>query len=96
LFWEEKKKPPSERMWFDGPQLVVEGVVDVSISQEVKLAAAHPAASCEVFIKNQPYRGAPPTMPKIRMMIQQFLSELLWAKVAHQQFFIFHRRILIT
>jgi len=35
LFGEEKKEQPCEDKWFDRPQLVVEGTVDLSVSQNI-------------------------------------------------------------
>jgi hypothetical protein len=41
LFGEEKKKQPREKMWFDRPQLVVEGAVDLSIPQNINQLGVH-------------------------------------------------------
>jgi hypothetical protein len=41
LFGEEKKEQPCEDKWFDRPQLVVKGAVDLSVSQNINQLEAH-------------------------------------------------------
>jgi len=49
----EKKKHPRERMWFDRPQLVVEGAVDLSLSQNINQLKVQYPTICGTFNKNK-------------------------------------------